>query len=98
MVSKELEKEYPQINEIPISGFYSEKEFLWLIKKQENWSLDKEKSFLHFGNAGCDGIQFGLRSEMKGIWAFYPIENEYIKKAETISEFIQGWLSSKIYV
>ncbi len=94
----ELEKQYPQINEIPSDGFYSKIEYLWLIEKQENWNVDNERGYLHFGNAGCDGIEFGLRKGMKGIWAFYPIDNEYEKKAETVSELVKGWTTGKISV
>lgn len=94
----ELEKDYSQVKEIPQSGFYSNDEYLWLIDKCENWSLNIEQGFLKFGNAGCDGVAFGLRKGMLGIWAFYPIEFEYVKKADTIAEFVEGWLNGNISV
>jgi len=98
MKFKELRNKYYQITEIPTKGKYSENEYLWFIEKQENWKVDNERGFFHFGNAGCDGIEFGLRAAMKGIWAYYPIENEYKKIAESIPEFIYGWTSGEIQV
>lgn len=93
-----LKKKFPQFSEIPKEGYYDQGSYYWYIQKKANWKVDMQRSFLHFGNAGCDGIEFGLGENMNGVWAYYPLNNEFIKKVETVDEFIAGWISGEINV
>jgi hypothetical protein len=91
-----LEKYYSLYKDIPVEGYYSQEEYLWLIERKENWIVDNKNGFLHFGNAGCDGIEFRLRKNLTGVWAFYPSSDEYLKIADTISAFKEGWTLGEI--
>ncbi len=88
---EELTQDYPQYIEIPVGGYYSEFDFLNFIEPKESWILYRKRGFLHFGHAGIDGIEFGLRKGEQGIWAYYPIEDTYEKKADTVVELIERW-------
>ncbi len=60
----------------------------------EHW----ESGFLEVGRAGVDGILFGYRANLPGIWAYYPIDHDYEQKANTLAELVSGYLSGKITV
>ena len=53
---------------------------------------------LYIGRAGTDGIEFVYRRDMPGIWAYYPIDDDYQPLADTIDEFVSGWTSGQIKV
>jgi hypothetical protein len=67
------------------------------------WSADRvyedtERSFLVIGRAGVDGIVWGYRRGESGLWALYPIGEEFVWLAPTAGELLQGWISGKITV
>jgi hypothetical protein len=55
-----------------------------------------EQSFLVIGRSGVDGILFGYRAGQAGLWAYYPIENEYVAVAASIREMIERWESGDL--
>jgi hypothetical protein len=52
--------------------------------------------FLQIGRPGVDGIGFGYRKGQSGIWAYYPLENEFIMICSTLDEFIYKWQANQI--
>ncbi len=52
-----LKKKFPQIIEIPEEVNYDQDSGYWYIQKKANWKVDMQRGFLHFGDAGCDGIE-----------------------------------------
>ncbi len=54
--------------------------------------------FLEVGRPGVDGILFGYRANLPGVWAYYPIDQEFELKANSIAELVSGWLSGHITV
>ena len=62
--------------------------------------LDETKEWLIIGWPGFDGIQF--RVKLKGadqtVYTFYPIEQEYIKIADSDKDLIEKWKSGQVSV
>ena len=65
-------------------------------RDQARTSEDGER--LYIGRAGVDGIEFVFRRGSPGVWAYYPIEGDYMLKAENIATFEAGWRSGEITV
>ena len=83
---------------IPADGVYDESAQYWLIRKQEEFEERPEIGFLEIGGPGVDGIGFGLRKGMTGIWAYYPIDNEFELKASDLEGLLNGWREGTITV
>lgn len=58
----------------------------------------KEIAFLSIGRSGGDGIDFGYRKGLAGIWAYYPIEGEFKFMAHSINELVEKWRSGMLSV
>ena len=58
----------------------------------------KELGFLAVGRSGVDGIDFGYRKHHSGLWAFYPIEQEFKFMADSIQVLVDGWCSGRLSV
>ena len=50
------------------------------------------------GRSGVDGIDFGYRMDRPGLWAFYPIDEEFEFMAESTQMLIDGWCSGSLSV
>jgi hypothetical protein len=57
---------------------------------------DANSSFFVMGRSGSDGINFGFRPGHPGLWAYYPIEQDFKYMAATIEELVAGWISGKL--
>ena len=59
---------------------------------------DETKEWLIIGWPGIDGIQFMVKSidNDQSIYAFYPIEQEYIKVADSDIDLIEKWKSGQL--
>ncbi|TCL01277.1 hypothetical protein BXY66_2589 [Shimia isoporae] len=53
---------------------------------------------LYIGRAGSGGIEFVFCRGEKGVWAYYPIDDELRMLAEDVSDFIEGWRTDTIKV
>jgi hypothetical protein len=59
---------------------------------------DDELELLVIGSPGCDGIVWGYRPERVGIWAWYPIDSEFVLVAPNVQALAQGWTTGRITV
>ncbi len=82
----------------PSEGFYSELERCWTIRPRQEYQYDAGRGWLCIGGPGVDGIEFGLLQNKHGVFAYYPISNEYVWKADSVSLLIEGWISGEITV
>ena len=80
------------------SGVWSESEQLWLIISADEVVERPERGFLVVGRPGVDGIEFGYRRGHNGIWAYYPIDDDFRYVAPTVSTLVEGWLGGSITV
>lgn len=55
-------------------GLWSEIEQNWLIEPANEIFLAADSEFLQVGRPGVDGIGFGYRRFLDGLWAFHPQE------------------------
>jgi len=79
-------------------GYYDEpSQFLYILPAELVYE-DAEKPFLVIGSAGVDGITWGYRLGMAGVWAWYPIGGEFRYMAPTVNTLLDGWLSGRITV
>ena len=82
----------------PEEGCYSPAEQYWTIRPRAEYEYDAERRWLCIGGPGVDGIEFGLLQGRPGIFAYYPIGEEYMLKATTATELFRGWLNGEIRV
>lgn len=77
-------------------GYWDGASQLMLVVPARERLLRPELDFLAVGRPGVDGIEFGYRRGRRGVWAYYPIEREFVLVAETIADLIDGYTSSRI--
>lgn len=82
----------------PIEGYYSETDQYWIIRPKPEWAFDPERNWLCIGGPGVDGIEFGYLKNKSGVFAYYPIDDEFVFLAKTSSELVSGWIRGKINV
>ena len=79
-------------------GVWCEAAQLWVIVPADEVAEDPERALLVIGRPGVDGIEFGYRHGHEGIWAHYPIEDEFRFVAPNVSALVEGWFSGSIKV
>ena len=79
-------------------GRYDSVSQLWFIAPLDEIYTDPDHGALVIGRPGVDGLDFCYRRSLKGIWAFYPIEERWVLVAESLRELEQGWLDGSIAV
>ena len=62
---------------------------------EESKRLFEGKSFV-FGRSGIDGISFTLLPGDSAVFAYYPIDAEYVRISDSLTEFLEGWRANKI--
>ena len=82
----------------PPEGCYSPSGQHWTIVPRTEYNYDAERGWLRIGGPGVDRIEFGLLRGREGVFAYYPIEGEYVLKAASATELIAGWLGGTIKV
>jgi hypothetical protein len=79
-------------------GIYDEESEYQYIYDKGAIGIDQERGELVIGSAGAGGIYFCFRKAMPGLWAYYPIEERYELKAQTLAELVEGWFAGRIKV
>ena len=79
-------------------GWWDEDGQYWYIEPAPNVREEVTHPFLVIGGPGVDGIRWGYRKGHRGIWAHYPIEDEFILLAGSASELREGYASGAIKV
>lgn len=54
--------------------------------------------FLVVGGPGVDGIAFGYRKGLPGLWAYRAIDRGYVYMAPTVAELVEKWTSGALSV
>jgi hypothetical protein len=83
---------------IASTGYWDEPGQYWYFWPADRLVEDVERQFLVVGSAGVDSIDWGFRKGHRGLWAYYPIEDEFVFMAPTFAELVDGWLSGKLTV
>jgi hypothetical protein len=79
-------------------GFWSEMEQIWLIEPISEIFITADSEFLQVGRPGVDGIGFGYRRLLDGLWAFHPQESRFQYVALDVASFVKEWGNGTIKV
>ena len=79
-------------------GWWDEESQYLYIQCAQNLREDATRKFLVIGGPGVDGIEWGYRKGHSGIWAHYPIDDEFVQLASSASELRDGYSSGQIKV
>jgi hypothetical protein len=90
-------KDYFQ-SSLAAQGWWDEEAQYWFIEPSERLHEDGTREFLIIGGPGVDGIKWGYRRGHPGIWAHYPIEDEFVLLADSASDLQEGCRSGRITV
>ena len=70
----------------------------WFIYPRPEVWVDSDRRAFVVGDAGADGIEFCFRKGQEGVWAYYPIGQEWMLKAASLAELERGWQDGSICV
>lgn len=79
-------------------GYWDDANQIELIVRSDATDDASVQDFLSIGRPGVDGILFGYRAGESGLWAYYPIEQEFTFLAPTIETLLEGWFNGWITV
>jgi hypothetical protein len=81
---------------LPKQGYFSEQDQYWIFAPVIEWCLRGD--WLAVGGPGIDGIVWAVQKEQLGIFAFYPIDKEFVAVAENAPQLIAKWTSGALHV
>lgn len=79
-------------------GHFDEMSQTLVIMPLEEAYETQDVAFFAVGRSGADGIDFGYRKDHPGLWAFYPIEQNFKFMASTISGLVAEWCGGYLSV
>lgn len=77
-------------------GYWDEAGQYWYVWPADRVYEAADHPFLVIGGPGVDGIDWGYRAALSGLWAYYPIGREYVWLAPTAEALVEGWRSGNI--
>jgi hypothetical protein len=80
------------------TGYWDEGGQYWYFWRADRILEDHKRQFLVIGSAGVDGIDWGYRKGLRGLWAYYPIDSEFVLLTDTFAELVERWLSGRLTV
>lgn len=60
--------------------------------------VDESRDVYVLGHAGADGIEFVLKPNDQAVYAYTPIDDEYVQLAPDFDSFMTGWRDGSITV
>jgi hypothetical protein len=78
------------------NGYYDEESHTWVVSPLKELDPEQRFGFFAIGRPGVDGIRFGYRYGRHGLWAFYPIGEEFVFLAPTLAALVEKWRSGTI--
>ena len=79
-------------------GWWDDEGQYWYVEPAQRLRENSAREFLVIGGPGVDGIEWGYRRGRQGIWAHYPIEDEFLLLARSASDLREGYSSGRITV
>lgn len=79
-------------------GRYDDFAQLAFIYPADEARLSEGGHVFYIGCPGADGIEFAYRRGHPGIWAWYPIDAEWVRVAPDLATLEADWLSRKLTV
>jgi hypothetical protein len=95
-------RQYPCVDyfasEWATAGFFCEESQTEAIAPASQVETLPEVGFLSIGRAGVDGILFGYRTGVPGVWAYYPIGAEFEPVSPSVAELVRRWVAGEVRV
>ena len=85
-------------SDLPRCGWWDEASQCQYIEPVRHLVEREEKRFLVIGRPGVDGIEWGYRSGLEGVWAYYPIDDAFVWLAPSAADLREGYASGRITV
>ena len=79
-------------------GYWDEAGQYWYVWPSNRVYESADRQLLVIGGPGVDGIDWGYRADQTGLWAYYPIGQEFVWLAPTADALVQGWRAGAITV
>ena len=86
------------LSSFPPEGWFSEESQYWILRLVHEWRIEEAASWIDVGGPGADGISWAVRRDHPGVWAYYPIDDDFEFIASGSQELIRGWSSGSISV
>jgi hypothetical protein len=80
------------------TGHWDEPGQCWYFWPADRVVEDTALQFLIVGSPYVDGIDWGYRKGQRGLWAYYPIDAEFVLLAATFEELVERWFSGELTV
>lgn len=80
------------------AGCWDETSQLMLVIPADDVQVRTALDFLVIGRPGVDGIEFGYRRRLRGVWAYYPIDDEFVVVATTTADLVERYTTGRITV
>jgi hypothetical protein len=80
-----------QVGSFPACGYHCDLAQQWMVRPVSEWELHEEDGWLDVGGPGVDGISWALRRGEDGVFAYYPIEREFVWKAADGASLLSAW-------
>jgi len=74
-----------------VRGHFDELSQVWLVVSFRQAVEDTDLALLTIGTPGVDGIRFGYRLGLPGLWAYYPQEGEFQEVAPTVAALVETY-------
>lgn len=84
------------VDSLPPSGHYSSDSQYWITCPAWEWRLHDDGKWIAVGGLGVDGISWSLRQGCAGIFAHYPIDDEFVWIANDAHDLLQRWEEGSI--
>lgn len=102
MTVPELWRDFPCADyfESPIcqTGWWDADGQCWYIEPAERLHEDEGREMLVIGHPGVDGIEWGYRRGVPGLWAWFPSSCEFVRIASSVADLRDGHASGRISV
>jgi hypothetical protein len=85
-------------SELAEHGWWDDGGSYWYIEPADRLAEDGELHLLIIGGPGVDLIRWGYRKGHPGIWAHYPMEQEWRLVAQSAPDLRDGYASGRILV
>lgn len=83
---------------LAFTGWWDEPGQIWYVEPAPRSYVDTAIQMLVVGRPGVDGLVWGYRRGLPGIWVYYPLDGHYRQVAWTIDELRDGYSSGGIVV
>jgi hypothetical protein len=77
-------------------GYFDELSQVWIVVPFRDAFEDTDLGLLTVGTPGVDGISFGYRNSLPGLWAYYPIRGEFKEMAPTVAALVEEYSGSRL--